>query len=173
MQYRDSSIATHYQRGVIAGVDSSNAVRIESGALGGSIDVVGDSATIDLYINAKGTGDLNLGSSGQGLYLAGSTVRFGGFLKVTDTGVATPNFATTNAMVMETTHTITGLPALTAGATTNAFIQAMGHNLSTDCALVGCYVGSTAGQAHCRFVKVSTLTVGASTATITFLVHRA
>lgn len=172
MQYRDSSIATHYQRGIIAGVESSNAVRLEASSLGGRIDVVGDSATIDLYIEAKGTGDLNIGSSGQGLYFAGSTTPFRGYIRVTDTAVATPNFNTTNAMVMETTHTITGLPAATLGGTTNAFIQAMPHNLSTDCALVNCYVGSTAGQAHCRFAKVSTLTVASATATISFLVTR-
>lgn len=172
MQYRDSSIATHYSKGVIAGVDSSNAVRIGPGPLGGVIDVVGDSATIDLHINAKGTGDINIGSSGQGVYLAGANARIGGFIYHTDTAVATPNFATTNAMVMETTHAITGVPAATPGATTNAFLLAHPHNLSTDCALVGAYVASTAGQVHCRFAKVSTLTVASATATISFLVFR-
>ena len=161
MQYRDSSIATHYSRGIIAGVESSHGIKLEGGSTGAQISAVGDDANISLTLKGKGAG---------GVFLGDGTGAIAGFLRVTDTAVATPNFATTNAMVMETTHTITGLPAATAGATTNAFIQAMAHNLSTDCALVGVYVGSTAGQAHCRFAKVSTLTVGASTATISFLV---
>jgi hypothetical protein len=163
MQYRDSSIATHHGRGMVLGVDSSHGVKIEGGSTGGLIVPVGDDTDISISIQGKGAG---------GVFLGGSSSPFSGFLMATDTAVATPNFATTNAMVMETTHTITGLPAATAGATSNAFVLAHAHNLSTDCALVGAYVGSTAGQVHCRFAKVSTLTVGASTATISFLVVR-
>jgi hypothetical protein len=161
MFYRDSSLATHYSRGNAFGVDSSHGVKIEGGSTGGVIQAIGDDTDISITLKGKGAG---------GVFLGAGTGSIGGYLRVTDTAVATPNFATTNAMVMETTHTITGLPAATAGATTNAFITAMAHNLSTDCALVGVYVGSTAGQAHCRFAKVSTVTVSASTATISFLV---
>ena len=161
MQYRDSSIGSHYTRGVVYGVDSSHGVKIEGGSTGGVISAAGDDTDISLTLKGKGAG---------GVFFGTSTSAIVGYLRVTDTAVATPNFATTNAMVMETTHTITGLPAATPGATTNAFITAMAHNLSTDCALVGVYVGSTAGQAHCRFAKVSTLSVSASTATISFLV---
>ena len=172
MEYRDSSIGTHYSRGIVAGVDSSHGVKIDGGSTGGAITAVGDDQHISLGIAPKGLGLLGLGSSGTNIFFAGSTSPFRGFVMVTDTAVATPNFATTNAMVMETTHAVTGVSAATAGATTNAFVLAHGHNLSTDCALVGAYVGSTAGQVHCRFIKCSTLTVGASTATISFLIVR-
>lgn len=114
---------------------------------------------------------VNVGTSGAVVTVAGGSP-FSGFIKFTDTAVGTPNFATTNAMVMETTHVITGVTALTAGSTAGYFVLANGHNLSTDCALVGAYVGSTAGDVHCRFLKASTLSVGASTATISFLIVR-
>lgn len=161
MNYRDSSLATHHVRGMAFGVDSSHGVKVEGGSTGGVISAIGDDADISLTLKGKGAG---------GVFIGAGTAAISGYLRVTDTAVATPNFNSTNAMVMETTHTITGLPAATVGGTTNAFIQAMAHNLSTDCALVGVYVGSTAGQAHCRFLKASTLTVSASTATISFLV---
>lgn len=163
MQYRDSSIATHYSKGVIASVDSSHGVRIEGGSTGALIEPVGDDANISISIKGKGTG---------AVFVGGSSSPFSGFLMHTDTAVATPNFNSTNLLVMETTHTIAGVPALTAGATTNAYVLAHPHNLSTDCALLYAYVASTADQVHCRFAKHSTLTVAASTATIDFLIIR-
>jgi hypothetical protein len=200
MQFRSTNLKfTHFQGDIVSNVDdSSHGVKLSGGSTGGLVEPVGDETNIALTVRAKGTGPLvlgstgtavtlggsgtisigssggtvNVGSSGGPVFIAGSTVPFLGFMRFTDTAVATPNFATTNAMVMETTHTITGLPAATLGGTTNAYIIAMPHNLSTDCALVNCYVGSTADQAHCRFAKVSTLTVAATTATISFLVIR-
>lgn len=147
-------------------LSGSGTIDISSG--GGAVNI----ATSGAITIGSGAGTVNVGSSGGPVFIAGSTVPFLGFTRFTDTAVATPNFATTNAMVMETTHTITGLPAATLGGTTNAYIVAMPHNLSTDCALLHAFVGSTAEQAHCRFAKVSTLAVGATTATISFLVFR-
>lgn len=182
MQFRSTNGKfTHFSGDVVSNVDdSSHGVKLSGGSTGGVIEPVGDETNIALTVRPKGTGpftlgssgDINLGSSGGSVFIAGSTTPLKGYIRVTDTAVATPNFNTTNAMVMETTHTITGLPAATLGGTTNAFIQAMPHNLSTDCALLYAYVGSTADQAHCRFVKVSTVTVAASTATISFLITR-
>lgn len=190
---------THFQGDVLSNVDdSSHGVKLSGGSTGGLIEPCGDEANIALTIRGKGTGPLqlgstasvltiggsgtisigssggtvNLGSSGGPVFIAGSTVPFLGFMRFTDTAVATPNFATTNAMVMETTHIITGLPAATLGGTTNPYVLAVPHNLSTDCALLHAYVGSTAGDVHCRFAKVSTLTVAATTGTISFLVFR-
>jgi hypothetical protein len=163
MIYRDSSIGTHYGKGVVAGVESSHGVKISGGSTGGVVEAVGDDTDISLLLKGKGAG---------GVFIGNSSSPFSGFLMHTDTAVATPNFATTNAMVMETTHVITGVPAATVGGTTNAFIVAMPHNLSTDCALVNAYIGSTATEVHCRFLKASTLSVGASTATISFLIVR-
>lgn len=174
MQFRSTNGKfTHFQGDVVSNVDdSSHGVKLSGGTTGGVIESCGDESNIALTVRGKGTGPLVLGSSASQVFIAGSTTPFLGFLRVTDTAVATPNFATTNAMVMETTHTITGVPAATLGGTTNAFVLAMPHNLSTDCALLHAYVGSTADQVHCRFAKVSTLSVGASTATISFLVFR-
>ena len=163
---------THHQGDITGNVASSHGVRLSGGSTGGIVEAVGDDTNVSLTIRGQGTGAITIGSSGANVFLGGSTVAWQGFLHFTDTAVATPNFATTNAMVMETTHAITGLSSQTPGLVQTAFVQAMGHNLSTDCALVGCYIGSTATEVHCRFAKVSTLTVAASTATISFLVHR-
>lgn len=163
---------SHYQYDLTAHVGSSHGVRLSGGSTGGIVEAVGDDTNVSLTIRGQGTGGITLGSSGQTVFQAGSTVQFQGYIRATDTAVATPNFATTNAMVMETTHTVTGLSSQTPGTPQNYFIVANPHNLSTDCALTYCYVGSTADQIHCRFAKVSTLTVAASTATMDFLVIR-
>lgn len=193
----------HYGGDILSNTDdgSSHGVQLTGGSTGGVVQPCGDEANIALNLRAKGSGPLtfnggpvnfnntgtyaitstlvnitsttvNVGSSGAVVTVAGGAP-FSGFIKVTDTAVATPNFATTNAMVMETTHVITGLAAQTIGGTTGWFVIANPHNLSTDCALLHAYVGSTATELHCRFLKASTLSVGASTATISFLVVRA
>jgi hypothetical protein len=163
---------THFQYDLTAHVGSSHGVRLSGGSTGGIVEAVGDDTNVSLTIRGQGTGAVTLGSSNQSVFLGGSTVQFQGFIRATDTAVATPNFNTTNAMVMETTHAITGLSSQTAGTPQQYFIIATPHNLSTDCALAYCYVGSTATEIHCRFEKHSTVTVGASTATIDFLVIR-
>lgn len=60
MLYRDSSIATHFGRGVIASAESSHGVRLEGGSTGGVVEPVGDDANIALTIRSKGTGPLGL-----------------------------------------------------------------------------------------------------------------
>lgn len=60
MQYRDSSIATHYTRGIIAGAESSHGVKIEGGSTGGVVEPVGDDANIALTLRSKGDGALTL-----------------------------------------------------------------------------------------------------------------
>lgn len=158
MEFRSTNALgyTHYQGEVIAGTGSSHGVLIGGGSAGGRIEAVGDDANINLTLAGKGTGSILFGNS---------TSPFLGVQRYTDTAVATPDFNTTNAMVMETTHTLTGV-------TSSHFLIAHGRNLSTDCLLCAVYPASTAGQAHCRFVKVSTVTVAASTATIDFLAFR-
>jgi hypothetical protein len=163
---------THHQGDFTAHVGSSHGVRLSGGSTGGIVEAVGDDTNVSLTIRSQGVGPITIGSSGQSVAFSGSSSPFSGFLYHTDTAVATPNFATTNAMVMETTHAITGVPARTDGATTNAFVIAMPHNLSTDAALLHAYIGSTADQVHVRFAKVSTLTVASATATISFAILR-
>jgi len=156
---------THHGGAMVLGVDSSHGVELDGGSTGGFLRAIGDDANISLNLIPKGTGPLILGNSSTPVYLAGSTAPFLGPLRFTDTAVATPNFNTTNIMVMETTHVLTGaVPAW--------YVLAQARNLSTDCAYVGCYVGSTVGDVHCRFIKASTVTVSASTATIDFLVFK-
>jgi hypothetical protein len=187
----------HHLGAIVAGVNSSHGVEIDGGSTGGMVRAVGDDANISLSLLQKGAGLLILGTStgpvsfggiitgnstepvigaastrvtigatNAQVNFGGSTAPFYGFVRYTDTGVATPNFNTTNIMVMETTHVLTGVNS-------SHFILAQGRNLSTDCALVGVYPSaSTAGDVHCRFIKASTLTVAASTATIDFLVFR-
>lgn len=162
----------HFQGDVVSNVGSSHGVILRGGSTGGLIEPAGDDTSISLTVQARNLGILYLGSSGAPVQVAGSTAPWQGFIRFTDTAVATPNFATTNAMVMETTHAITGVAAQTIGGAQGYFVLANPHNLSTDCALLHAYVASTADEVHCRFAKVSTVTVAATTATIGFLIVR-
>lgn len=168
MEFRSTNAAgyTHHHGDLVVGIGSSHGILISGGSTGGSISAVGDDANISLVLAGKGTAPTFVGNSSSPVYLGGSTSPFGGFLRFTDTAVATPNFATTNAMVMETTHVL-------AGVTSSHFLVAKPWNLSTDCLLCNVYPSqSTAGDVHCRFLKASTVTVAASTATIDFLAIR-
>ena len=162
---------THFSYDLTAHAGSSHGVRLSGGSTGGIVEAVGDDTNVSLTIRGQGTGRVTIGSSGQSVFFSGSTSGMSGWIRFTDTAVATPNFATTNAMVMETTHVITG--SGTAGEAGGSMVFANGVNLSTDCVIVGAYVsGSTADDVHVRFAKVSTVTVASATATINFLVFR-
>lgn len=166
MEYRNSSNSQHLRQGAAFGVDSSHGVQLSGGSTGGRVDAVGDDNNITLSLAGKGTGPTVVGNSSSPVFVGGSTAPFLGFIRASDTAVATPNFATTNAMVMETTHTL-------AGVNTSHFLIALPRNFSTDCALLNVFHGtSNAGEVHCRFLKASTLTVSATTGTIDFLAIR-
>lgn len=132
---------------------------------------IGSTGTLGLQPTS--TGNVTIGSTNSTVFIAGSTAPFSGFLRFTDTAVATPNFATTNIMVMETTHVLAGL-STAFGSGSPYFLIANAPNVSTDCSLVGAFIGTTAAsnEVHCRFIKASTLTVAATTCTINFLVVR-
>ncbi len=211
MNYRSTN-ASGYRHGGHAGVfGSDEGYGIEFNptstgvAAGPNIMPCGDDANIPFTIQAKGTGQLNVGSGGPlalastgamtigaastnltlgstlvnigsttaSVMFSGSTAPFSGFLRFSDTAVATPNFATTNIMVMETTHVLAGLSTATVNGSPY-FVIANAVNVSTDCSLVGAFIGTTAAsnEVHCRWIKASTLTVGASTATVNFLIVR-
>ncbi len=166
MEYRSSNAGQHLSNDFVSNVGSSHGVQLSGGSTGGIVQAVGDDASIALSLKAKGAGPVVIGDSSQSVQIAGSTAPFVGFYRFTDTAVATPNFATTNAMVMETTH-------VNANVSTGSYVFAQPQNTSTDCLLGYCYASkSTAGDVHCRWVKVSTLAVGASTATVDFLVFK-
>lgn len=185
MEFRSTNNQyVHFHGDVVSNVSSgapfgsSHGVHLTGGTTGGVITAAGDEANVTLNVTGKGTAPVIIGNSSSPITLGGSTMTLssGSVVQVGSTApwagdfrqvssFATPNFATTNAMVMETTHVVTG-------ANSSHFIVANGANLSTDCALVGVYAGSTVGDVHCRFAKVSTLTVAAATATMRFLVTR-
>lgn len=186
MEFRSTNDAySHYQGDLISNVseggpqNSSHGVQLTGGTTGAIVTAAGDKTNIPINFAGKGTAAVRVGNSSSPLILVsqsatfstgtvlqvGSTAPFAGFVRFTDTAVATPNFNTTNMMVMETTHVITGVNS-------SHFIVANGVNLSTDCVIAGAFAGSTAGDVHCRLLKASNAAVGASTATINFLVYR-
>jgi len=72
MEYRNSGVNTHYGGGLVAGVDRNAGTEI----LGSTISVASDSATANLTVVAKGTGNIQLGDSSQTVSLGGSTTQW-------------------------------------------------------------------------------------------------
>lgn len=180
-QHLQGDLVTNVSSGGVQ--NSSHGVQLTGGSTGGIVTAAGDETNIALNVRPKGSGPLNLGVSGAGIisigaagstvYISGSTSPFSGFLRFSDTAVATPNFNSTNIMVMETTHVLSGLSTATVNGSPY-FVIANAVNVSTDCNLVGAFIGTTAAsnEVHCRWIKASTLTVAASTATVNFLIVR-
>jgi len=133
--------------------------------------LIGSTGTLGL--GQTSTGNVTIGSTNSTVFISGSTAPFSGFLRFSDTAVTTPNFATTNIMVMETTHVLAGLSTATVSGSPY-FLLANAVTNTTDCSLVGAFIGTTAAanEVHCRWIKASTLTVGGSTCTVNFLVIR-
>jgi hypothetical protein len=158
----------HYQGDVASNVGSSHGVRLSGGSTGGIVEAVGDDTNVSLTIRSQGTGPITIGSSGQPVQISGSTSPFQGFIRFTSTGVATPNFNSTNLMVVESSVTITGVNS-------SHFVLAQFRNngiASTDMTLTNVRPTSTNNEVLFAFEKHSTVTVAASTATIDFLVFR-
>jgi len=61
MEYRLSGEATHFGKGIAAGVDGTVGTLLTSNAL----QAIGDAAAVDLYIAPKGTGKVFIGSPGS------------------------------------------------------------------------------------------------------------
>jgi hypothetical protein len=155
MQFRDSSIATHFGRGIIAGVDSSHGVRIEGGSTGGLIEPVGDDANISLTIRAKGTGGVSFG--------AASTATLQSFRRVR------VDF-TVPAMAVNAGAEIGDIAV--AGLTTNAVItlaQRGPYNSSVAGVKANAYC-STAGQIHIELQNAGT-TISGSTMSAYAMIH--
>lgn len=106
MLYRDSSIATHYTRGVILSVESSHGVRVEGGSTGGIVEAVGDDSSIALVVQQKAGALLTLGSTSGSIQVGNSTTpllavqRY--VVQFTPAALAANTFA-------ESTITVTGL----------------------------------------------------------------
>lgn len=170
-------------------INSSHGVHLTGGSTGGIVQAAGDETNIALTVRGKGAGPLNLISSGAlalggatstqvtiastfitlgstlgQIQTGGSTSPWQGFIRTAISSFATPNFNTTNAMVMETTHTFTGINS-------SYFIVSNSSNLSTDWILVNSRC-STVAEVRCSFLKASTLTVAASSARVSFLAIR-
>jgi len=187
---------THFGGDVTAQVNSSHGVRLSGGSTGGIVQSIADDTAASLRVFAQGAGNLLLGvaanpgeiagssigltsthialkstrvvlSTGSVLQV-GSTAPFAGFIRFTDTAVATPDFNTTNAMVIETSATITG-------ANSSHFVIAQLRNngvASTDMSILNPRTTSTANEVLYGMAKFSTVAVAASTATVDFLVFR-
>jgi hypothetical protein len=67
MEYR--STGTHYQNDIVAAAGSSHGVKLTGGSTGGVVEAVGDDANISLTLRGKGTGNVVLGNSSQGIVL--------------------------------------------------------------------------------------------------------
>lgn len=187
---------THFAGDIVSNVDSSHAIQLTAQSTGGIIQPMGDDTSIALTIRAKNAGILALGNSTNAVDIAGSSVSltsthlnvastrisfssgaqmqigstapFAGFIRFTSTAVSTPNFDSTNLMVIETSVTITGVNS-------SHFVLAQFQNngiASTDMTIANVRTTSTANEVLIAFEKHSSVTVAASTATINFLVFR-
>jgi hypothetical protein len=159
---------THFQFDVTAHAGSSHGVRLSGGSTGGIIEAVGDDTNVSLTIRSQGTGPITIGSTTQPVSFSGSTSPFQGFIRFTSTAVSTPNFNSTNLMVVESSVTIPGVNS-------SHFVMAQFRNngiASTDMTLTNVRPTSTNDEVLFAFEKHSTVTVAASTATIDFLVFR-
>lgn len=159
---------THFQYDLTAHVGSSHGVRLSGGSTGGIVEAVGDDTNVSLTLRGQGSGGVVVGSSGQTVMIAGSTAPFLGLRRHTDTAVATPNFDSTNAMVIHSSVTISGVNS-------SHFILAQYRNngiASTDMTIANVRPTSTNDEVLIAFEKHSTVTVAASTATIDFLIFR-
>ena len=177
MEFRSTqSRYVHFQGDVISNVssggveNSSHGVHLTGGSTGGLILSAGDETDISLQVRGKGTGVLDVGSSGAPITLGGSTSLFRGLIFFQDTAVTLPDIASTDAGKSSgmTTHAI-------AGVTTNSVILANLRNdtNSTAIQLVSAYASrSTAGEVHCNFIKSDSIAFAATTGTINFAVFR-
>src|SRR3990167_600539 len=187
---------THYGGDVTAQVNSAHGVRLSGGSTGGIVQSIADDTAASLRVFAQGAGNLLLGVAANPVEIAGSsigltsthialkstrvvlstgsvlqvgsTAPFAGFIRFTDTAVATLDFNTTNAIVIETSATITG-------ANSSHFVIAQLRNngvASTDMSILNPRTTSTANEVLYGMAKFSTVAVAASTATVDFLVFR-
>lgn len=187
---------THHAGDIVAQVDSSHGVWLTGGSTGGIVQPIGDDTSIALRVRAKNAGILALGNSTNAVDIAGSSVGitsthvnivstrvsfssgaqiqigstapFAGFIRFRSTAVSTPDFNTTNAMVIGSSVTITGV---------NSSHFVIGHVVnngvaSTDFTASDFRPTSTANEVLFNFTKHSTVTVAAGTCTMEFLAFR-
>ena len=69
MEYRNSGEATHFGKGVAAGVDGTVGAMLSSNTL----QAIGDAAAVDLYLVPKGTGKIYGGSTVSMLPVTGQS----------------------------------------------------------------------------------------------------
>lgn len=153
MDYRNADNASHLSKGLAVGVESSNGVELGGGSTAGTITATGDTTAANLFIRAKGTGNLRVGDSSNVVYIGASTSAFGGMNRGTSTMslVALP----VSGLVLSTV-TVPGL-----GVDDMLYLARPGDTLvSTAIGMVG-YSCTAAGEA-----KIAWLNNLASTASI-------
>ena len=197
MEFRSTNtMFVHYQGDILSNVSSegvgpsSHGVHLTGGSTGGIVQPCGDETNIALTVRAKGSGPLNLissgalnlggatstainlpstlvvlGTSGGQVQSGGSTAPFGGFIRTAISSFSTPAANTTNIMVVESTATFVGV-------TSSHYILGNSSNLSTSIALIGLKC-SSADEVRMSFIKASSLAIATgTTARISFLALR-
>ncbi len=120
MDYRNSGEATHFGKGIVAGVDGANGVMLSSN----TITAVGDAAAIDLTISGKGTG---------GVFLGGSTIAMRGAWAGSATA---PTVSLPVSGLVYSTITIPG------AAIGDGFMMGRSTSMSTALAMAGAYISA-------------------------------
>lgn len=145
MDYRNADNASHLSKGLGVGVESSNGVELGGGSTAGTITAIGDTTAANLYIRAKGTGNLHVGDSSNVVYIGGSTSGFGGFNRGTSTMTLVELPA---SAIIYSTLTVPGL-----GVNDLLYLERPGSTLmSTALGMVG-YSCTTAGEAKIAFLN--------------------
>lgn len=156
MEYRNPGNATHFSRGLAAGVESSNGVEIGGTSNAGTITAIGDTNVANLTITAKGTGALALGDSSNVVTISGSTTQF----KIVsgESTMTAPDMDA--ASQQESTFAAAGI------STGDLIICVDFRNTLSTKYLPGCpYVGAS-GKIHVPLGNVHASTISASTGVV-------
>ena len=175
MQYRDSSVASHFTRGVAAMVDSSHGVKLSeaygagsSVSTGGLIEPIGDDANISLRLLPAGSGLLILGSTQASVRIGSDSTNSTTALSGIQRYIIqyTPTALSSGPAFNESTITVTGL-------TTNAVLSFTARTNPTGAYT---YMVRCSTAAELRFsegnMSASTIGTGESTSRGTLLEYR-
>lgn len=147
----------HFQGDVVSnvssgqGINSSHGVQLTGGSTGGVVTAAGDETNIALNLRAKGSGPLNLGSTGSGLVFNSSATQFGSastspFAMIQRYRVDFSVPALSSNSAAASTYTVTGL-------TTNS-ILVFSPRLQNNSSVAGIFC-----EARCSTADELTLTI--------------
>ena len=198
--YRRSSSGTHFQREIIAAVDSSHGVRLDGGSTGGIVEAFAEDTSASLTVRAKGAGILTLGQSTSPVSIPGSSFTLGtssspgritvSTLAITSSQITLGSTASSIVIGNSTTYFTavqrylvqSTIPELTASNAADATYSVTG--LSTGSAVVVNMLGaalstlyvmggvrcSTTDELTIRWLNNSASTIGSANTTMSFRV---